>query len=102
MTHLINIYHFDINASHDCNGLNKLVRRETPPTARATVKYTTPIEYAAKASNLSAIKMLLDYGAEIRGCLGIAIGNESTLIIKMLLGKGADASKGLGSTIIRD
>ena len=91
ITHLINTYHLDINASESCGGLNKLDQWAT--------EWGPPLYYAIIYSNLPAAEVLLNYGAEIGGSCGLAIMKKNTPAVKLLLDKGADPSKNLGYAI---
>jgi hypothetical protein len=94
ITHLINTYHLDVNASDACGGLNELVRWDITPVY--------PLKNAVSAANLLAAKVLLKYGAENRDACGIAIHKKNTPTLSLLLDAGADSSKTLGDTITND
>lgn len=96
ITHLVETYHLDVNASDACNGLNELDLVgfiDTP-------KYT--LNYALRACNTPAAEILLKYGARIGQALSYAISSQEISAVKLLLDAGADASDGLCDAIVSD
>lgn len=90
ITHLITVYHFDVNASDECGGLNELPQ------------WGSPLNYAMQFSNLPAAETLLKYGADIGDACRVPIASKNTPIVKLLLDNGADPSEALGNAIVND
>lgn len=94
ITHLIETYKLDVNASDSCGGLNQLVEWDVTP------RY--PLKYAIYYSNTPAVEVLIKYGAEIGGACGTAIMEKNAPALRLLLEAGGDASEALGSAIHKD
>ncbi|TVY32861.1 putative ankyrin repeat protein [Lachnellula subtilissima] len=96
ITHLIETYHLDVNASDACNGLNEL----DLVGFKGTPKYA--LNYALTACNTPAAEVLLKYGARIGQALSYAISSQKTSAVKLILDAGADPSDGLCNAIVSD
>ncbi|KAH8803451.1 ankyrin repeat-containing domain protein [Xylogone sp. PMI_703] len=94
ITHLVDTYHFDVNASDECGGLNE--------QAPWIVTPVYPLNYAVTYDNIPAIETLLKYGADIQWADSIAIGKKNIPALKLLLEAGADPSRNLCYTIRKD
>jgi hypothetical protein len=95
ITHLVDTYHMDVNASDSCGGLNEVVKWKTTPV--------TPLNYAITYSNLPAVETLLKYGATgATSACSIAISKNNIPAVKILLEAGADPSKSLGVAVTKD
>ena len=98
ITHLIETYHLDPNASDSCGGLNDFVNMPGglgPPC-------WNPLDHAVSNGNFLAAEALLKFGADPSNSIYEAIEQEQGPAVKFLLEAGADCSKGLHRAVIRD
>ena len=89
ITHLIEKYHLDPNASDSCGGLNELL--DLP--GGLGDPYRNPLDYAVSRGNLPAAEALLKFGADPSNSIYEAIEEYQAPAVKILLEAGADYSK---------
>ncbi|KAF3770870.1 hypothetical protein M406DRAFT_67231 [Cryphonectria parasitica EP155] len=99
INHLVDRYHLDVNAGDDCHGLNEMVTWQTPPGT--SPHYTTPLVYAARASNVAAAEALLHRGARVAEALSAAVVKRNAQLVGLLLDHGADPSRGLAAAVVQ-
>lgn len=98
ITHLIETYHLDPNASDSCGGLNELAN--LPGSFGASC--WDPLNHAVSKGNFPAAEALLKFGADPSNSIHEAIEQEQGPAVKFLLEAGADCSKGLHKAVTQD
>jgi ankyrin repeat protein len=98
ITHLIETYHFDPNASDSCGGLNELL--DLPGGLGDDERY--PLDFAVSGGTLPAVEALLKFGADPSNSIREAIEEKQATAVKILLEAGADCSKSFPRAVTKN